>query len=246
MGEILAGSPARLHVGSYAIKENMKSSTTNLKPTLDFLAKLNKNNNRDWFNAHRADYERAREAFEIFVDALIREHGKIEDLKGVAAKDCIFRIYRDVRFSKDKSPYKTHMAAAITPGGKQSGKLGYYLHVGPDNQSFIAGGLHMPDSKQLGKFRQAIARDASKFKKVLAHKDFVKYLGTVGGDKLKTAPAGFARDHPDIEWLKLKQVLAGHQVPDKQVLAPSYVAYTVQVFKALKPFLDYLNSVLEG
>ncbi len=219
-------------------------TTIHLKPALEFLSKLKDNNNRAWFQENRAAYEQAQEAFAIFVDALIRDLGRVENLAGVSAKDCIFRIYRDVRFSKDKLPYKTNLGAEIVGGGRKSGRLGYYLHIAPRDQSMIAGGLYMPSSEQLNKFRQAIARDARKFKKITGDKQFKKYFGALEGDKLKTAPQGFARNHAEIELLKLKQVVVHHRLTDKQVLSPNLASYTVTVFKTLKPFLDYLNSII--
>ena len=216
----------------------------NLQVTLDFLGMLQAHNNREWFENNRAAYERARETFEIFVDRLIRDAGRIEDLKGVAARDCIFRIYRDVRFSKDKSPYKTNMAAMIVAGGRKSGRQGYYVHLAPHDESMIAGGLYMPSSEQIGKFRRAIARDAAPFKKIIGAREFKKYFGTLEPEKLKNAPLGFPRDHPEIELLKWKQVVVMHPLADEQVSAPDLVPYAVRVFKAMKPFLDYLNSIL--
>src|SRR5712692_5274430 len=165
----------------------MKTSI-DLKPTLDFLSQLQKNNNKAWFDQHRAAYETARSGFEDFVDDLIRGVGTFEDLGDLSAKDCVFRINRDVRFSKDKSPYKTNVGASIAPGGRKSTRLGYYIHLGPHDESMIAGGLHMPMPDQLAKFRRAIDRDANAFKKLTAHKQFVQYFGTVSGGRLSTAP----------------------------------------------------------
>ena len=216
----------------------------NLQVTLDFLGKLQAHNNREWFETNRVAYERAREEFEIFVDAVIDAYGRVEDLSGISAKDCIFRIYRDIRFSKDKSPYKTNMGAEIVPGGRKSGRLGYYVHLAPHDESMIAGGLYMPTGEQIAKFRQAITRDAVPFKKIIAGRNFKKYFGTLAPEKLKTAPLGFARDHPEIELLKWKQVVVRHQLADHQMVASNMIPYTMGVFKTMKPFLDYLNSVL--
>lgn len=217
----------------------------NLKSTLEFLSKLKNNNNRAWFQENRAAFDQAQEAFAIFVDTLIRELGKIENLAGVSAKDCIFRTYRDIRFSKDKTPYKTNMGAEIVGGGRKSGRLGYYVHVAPHDQSMVAGGLYMPSGDQIAKFRQAIGRDSKKLKKIVDAKEFKKYFGTLEGEKLKTAPQGFARDHLEIELLKLKQVVVYHRLSDEQVLASNAATRAATVFRAMKPFLDYLNDVLK-
>ena len=221
----------------------MKTSI-NLKPTLAFLGDLERNNNKAWFDKNRARYDEARGRFEDFVQALIVEIGAFENLTGVTPKDSIFRINRDIRFSKDKSPYKTHMAAAIAPGGRKSGTMGYYLHIGPRNQSMLGGGVHMPEPEQLARWREAVDRDAAKLNQVLDNKEFVRYYGALEGERLKSAPKGFPPDHPQIELLKLKQFATMHALTDKEVLAPDVVTSTVKAFTALKPFLDYLNSIL--
>src|SRR5689334_1807188 len=159
-----------------------------LKPVLDFLSDLKRHNNKAWFEEHRAAYETARTHFENFVDQLISEYGGLENLGSITAKDCIMRIYRDTRFSKDKSPYKTNMSATIAPGGKKSIRQGYYLHIQPDNGTLIAGGLYMPTPEQLAGFRATIDRDAAPFKRILDSKAFKKYFGTLEGEKVKTVP----------------------------------------------------------
>jgi len=191
-------------------------NNVDIKPVLDFLSGLKEHNDKSWFEEHRADYELARERFESFVDKLILAYGSIEDFGGITAKDCVMRIYRDTRFSKDKSPYKTNMGASLAPGGKKSTSLGYHLHLQPDNQSLIAGGLYMPSPEQLAKFRKAIDQDAAPFKAILNDKEFKKYFGSVEGEKVKTAPQGY-----------------------------SGAEHTIKVFKAMKPFLDYLNMILK-
>lgn len=220
-------------------------TSVNLKPTLAFLDDLARNNNKPWFDAHRAQYEQARAGFEEFVQLLIAEISKFDDLGMLSARECIFRINRDLRFSKDKSPYKTNMGASIAPGGKKGIRLSYYLHLMPHDQSFLGGGLHMPMPDQLAKFRRAIDRDPAPFKKIIKVKSFVEYFGKLDGEKLATAPKGYAKDHPEIELLKLKEVVAGHQLRDKDILSGDIVAETARTFRALKPFLRYLDSVLQ-
>jgi uncharacterized protein (TIGR02453 family) len=163
---------------------------------------------------------------------------------GLAAKDCVMRIYRDVRFSKDKTPYRTSMAAGIAPGGRKTTRQGYYFHLEPHDQSMIAGGLYMPEPAQLARFRAAIDQDAGAFKAIVANKDFKHYFGSVGGERLKTVPQGYARDHPEIELLRLKQVVVSHAFTDEQVLSARFAAQANRVFVAMKPFLDYLNTIL--
>jgi uncharacterized protein (TIGR02453 family) len=215
-----------------------------LKPVLDFLNGLQKNNNRTWFESNRLAYESAREQFEIFIDQVIVRLGSIEDLGGITAGDCVFRIYRDIRFSKDKSPYKRSMAASIGPGGKKSKRLAYYLHIEPPDASVIAGGLYAPDPAQITRFREAIDRNAGPFKQVVKDKSFKQIFGAVEGEKLKTAPRGYERDHPEIEWLRLKEVVAVHHLTDALVLSPKFSDHVVDAFTTMKPFLDYLNSVI--
>lgn|SRR5574341_1559662 len=215
-----------------------------LKPTLEFLRDLKQNNNKAWFEKNRKSYQRAKESFEVFIDQFIDEFRPTEDFGGLSAKDCTFRINRDMRFSKDKSPYKTNMAADVARGGRRSETLGYYFHVAPKGESMIAGGLYMPTSEQLTKVRKAIARDANRLKKIINGKEFIRYFGSMEGEKLKMAPSGYAKDHPEIELLKFKQFLAAHPFPDQEVLSPDFLTNTIQVARALKPFLDYLNSVL--
>lgn len=219
------------------------SSSQDMKPLLTFLGSLQQNNNRPWFEEHRAAYERAKGLFEDFIDEVIVGLDRVEDMKGVTAKDCVMRIYRDLRFSKDKSPYKTHMAASIGPGGKKAYRFQYYLHIAPHGESIVAGGLHEPESAQINAFRSVIARDARKFKSIVAEKSFQHYFGGIEGEKLKTVPQGYNREHPEIELLRLKEVVAVHRLSDEAVLSPGLAAHVVKVCAAMKPFLDYLSSI---
>jgi uncharacterized protein (TIGR02453 family) len=216
-----------------------------LKSVLDFLSDLKQHNNKAWFEEHRAAYEVARTNFENFVDQLIGEYGEIEDLGGITAKDSIMRIYRDTRFSKDKSPYKTNMGATIAPGGKKSMDLGYHIHMQPHDETLIAGGLYMPTPEQLARFRMAIDQDAAPFKALLEDKEFKKYFGRLDGEKVKTVPQGYSRDHPEIELLRFKQVVIVHRLSDEMVLSPKFSTDVIKTFTAMKSFLDYLNAILK-
>ena len=215
-----------------------------LKPMFDFLSDLEQHNNKPWFEGHRVEYELARARFESFVDELILAYGGMEDFGGTTAKDCVMRIYRDTRFSKDKSPYKINMGATLAPGGKKSVRLGYHLHLQPHDQSLIAGGLYMPSPEQLARFRKAIDQDAAPFKAILTDKEFKKYFGTLEGDQLKSVPQGYSREHAEIDLLRFKQVVVVHRLSDETVLSPKFGAHTIKVFTAMKPFLDYLNMIL--
>ncbi|MCL4395667.1 MAG: DUF2461 domain-containing protein [Chloroflexi bacterium] len=220
----------------------MKSSF-DLAPALEFLRALKTHNERPWFEQHRREYERAKASFEALVDAFIAELRSIEDFGDLKADACLYRINRDVRFSKDKSPYKMHFAANVACGGRKSDMLGYYLHIAPDDASLIAGGLYMPSTAQLDAFRRAIDRRAREFKRVVGAKEFIHYFGAIEGVRLKTAPQGYARDHPEIDLLRLKQIVASHSLPDTLVTSDRLLAHVVKAGKALKPFLDYLNQV---
>ena len=219
-------------------------ASVDLKPTLTFLGDLKRNNNKAWFDANRARYEDAKGRFESFVDALITELDKFENLGGVTAKDSTFRINRDILFSKDKTPYKTNMSADIAPGGRKSGKHGYYIHLAPGGETMLAGGMYMPTPEQLSKFRAVIAADAKPLKGITGNRTFVKTFGSLDGDRLKTAPKGFPADHPEIELLKLKQLVVAHRFSDREVLAPTFIGEMTGTCKALKPFLDYLNATV--
>ena len=215
-----------------------------LKPTLDFLLVLQANNNKPWFQARRAEYEAARQCFEDYVDEFIQAFRTVEDFEDLSAKECAFRIYRDVRFAKDKSPYKPNMAASIALGGKRSLRAPYYIHIEPPNRSFLAGGIYMPTPDQLAAIRRAIDRHPAQLKAAISGKPFKKYFGALSGEKLKTPPRGYASDHPEIELLKYKQFITSYALTDKDVLSPRLVARTVEVFAALKPLLDFLNDAV--
>jgi uncharacterized protein (TIGR02453 family) len=219
-------------------------TTINLDPILSFLDDLGKHNHKAWFDKNRAAYEEARATFEQLIDHLINELRAFDNLQGLSARECVGRINRDIRFSKDKSPYKTNLGAMIAPGGRKSTRLGYHISIGPHGHSLIAGGLYMPTPEQLTKFRQAIDGDGAGLKKITRAKGFVEYFGKIEGEKLKTAPQGYDRTHPDLELLQLKQVTVVHHFPDKAVLARDFPMQAVKVCRAMKPFLDYLNDVV--
>ncbi len=219
--------------------------TFNFSPVLNFLDELGRHNARDWFEKNRPVYESARQTFDAFIDHLIDTFRSSDNLLGLTAKECVTRIYRDIRFSKDKTPYNTSLSAIIAPGGKKSTHQGYYISLAPHGQTLVAGGLHMPAPEQLARFRQAIARDAAAFKSVTGNRTFIQNFGKISGERLKTAPKGYDRNHPDIDLLQLKEVTVLHYFPDQEVLSPGFPEQVVTVFRAMKPFLDYLNDVLQ-
>lgn len=212
--------------------------------TLRFLADLKANNNREWFTANKGRYTAAHAEFLAFTDALIAGIARFDP--GIAhytAKDCVFRIYRDVRFSKDKSPYKTHFGTHVTAAPKKSEihtRAGYYLHLEPGG-TFLAGGAYLPESKWLKAIRQEIAYCTEEFTGILNDQDFKKYFGGIEGEKLARPPKDYTADHPAIEWLKHKSFLASHACTDEQVLSDGFLRHSTDVFRALHPFDQFLN-----
>jgi uncharacterized protein (TIGR02453 family) len=220
-------------------------STLTLEPILGFLNELSQNNNKVWFESHRTTYASARNTFEQLINDLIDEFRVSDQLQDLSAKDCIARIYRDIRFSKDKSPYKTNMAAIIGPGGWKPTQLGYYISIAPRGQSMVAGGLYNPTSEQLNRFRQAIDRNPSIFKKLTHAKNFVETFGEVQGERLKSAPKGYDPSHPEIALLQLKQITVVRSFSDTEVLTQDFSGQVASTCRTMKPFLDYLNDIVQ-
>jgi uncharacterized protein (TIGR02453 family) len=218
--------------------------TPDAQSILDFMRALRDNNSRDWFEANRPRYEAARADFLSIVGDLLGRFDAVDDLGSIALKDCVFRINRDLRFSKDKTPYKTAMTALLGSRGRKSGARSYYFHLEPDGRSMLAGGLYDPSSAQLYKVRSAIALDAKPLKRIIARPEFVRYFGSLSGESLKTAPQGFEKDHPAIELLRLKQFVAIHGMSDKEVVASDLVSNALEAFAAMKSFLVYLEKTL--
>jgi uncharacterized protein (TIGR02453 family) len=224
--------------------ESTMPATFNFLPILNFLDNLSQNNEKTWFDSHRADYETARKIFNDFIDHLIDEFRLSDHLQALSAKDCVTRIYRDIRFTRDKSPYQTNFSAIIAPGGKKSPEQGYYVSIQPHDQSMVAGGLYMPSPEQLDRFRQVIARNAAPFKAITSDKAFVEQFGKIEGERLKTAPKGYDRAHPEIELLRLKQVTIIHHASDQEVLAADFPGIVLTACRTMKPFLKYLADVV--
>jgi uncharacterized protein (TIGR02453 family) len=214
------------------------------KSTLDFLTSIKCNNNRDWFIANRPMYLDAKDNFESFVQEIINNLIVIEPImKGLEAKSCVFRINRDIRFSNDKSPYKSHFGAFIVQGGKKNVDkfAGYYFHIEP-GKSMMAGGAYTPPGPWLSAIREKISDNADEFIKIINTKDFIKYFGSIDGEKLKTVPKGYSKDHPHIELLKYKSYLVVNEAADKLVLGNNFMDHVINAFKAMKPLNEYLNN----
>ena len=216
------------------------------KSTLDFLKKLKKNNNRSWFEKNKHHYLEAKEDIEDTVQHLITEFSKFApELKELKAKKCVFRIYRDVRFSKDKRPYKANLGAGLNQGGKKVHSPGFYIHFEPGN-SFIAGGIWMPEPPELSSIRQEIDYNAKDFLKIIKNNTFKKYFKTLDqDDKLKTVPKGYDKTHPQIEFLKLKSFLVLHHFTDKQIMARSAVKDIAKIAKEIRPLNQFLKKAMD-
>ena len=218
-----------------------------LQIILDFLKKLTENNNREWFNANKDFYLKARKKFEELVTILIPKIGEFdEDVKYLTPSECIFRIYRDVRFSPDKSPYKTHFGAYIAPrGGRKSILGGYYIHLESGN-NMLGGGIYCPEPDALKKIRHSIFENYDELEEILNAPQFISVYGKMYSDEcLKKAPAGFPADFKGIEYLKFKHFLAGHFLTDSALLKEDMTVYAPKVFKAMLPFNRFFNEILK-
>ena len=218
------------------------------KSTIDFLKQLGKNNNKQWFDANKEKYLAAKSDVDSFVSKAIKAFSTFDkSLASLKAKDCVFRIYRDVRFSKDKRPYKTNMGASINHGGKKMEVAGYYLHIEP-GKSFIAGGRWMPSGDHLKKIRQEIDYNGKSFHKIIEDKNFKKQFGGLDmSDEYRLArpPKGYDKSHKDIEILKLNSYLVWREFSDKEVTANEFLKELTASAKIMKPFLVFLNTAID-
>lgn len=212
--------------------------------TFDFLTDLAKNNNREWFHSQKKRYETIKKEHELIVGKLIEEIGEFEDLTGVQVKDSSYRINRDVRFSSDKSPYKTWLASSYGKGGKKSIHHDYYLHIQPNGQSGIAGGMYAPTSEQLAKFRQEVDYNPQEFKDIILNPTFVANFGYLKGTELKSMPKGYPKDHPEIAILRKTQCYVWHSFTDAEVMSANFTQKVSEICRVMKPFLDWLNQVI--
>jgi uncharacterized protein (TIGR02453 family) len=216
-----------------------------IKNALTFLSKLKRNNRKEWFDKNKPGYLEIKGEFEELVGKFIKELGKADDsVKALEAKNCLFRIYKDVRFSKDKTPYKTHIGAYIAQDGRKSEYAGYYLHIEP-GASFLAGGIWMPEADVLKGIRQEIDYNSKDFLKVIRNTTFKKYFGDIQGEKLSRNPKEYSSDHPQIEYLKFKSFNVVHELTDKKVTASDFVKSSVTIYKAMKPLNDFLNAAVK-
>lgn len=208
------------------------------KKAFTFLQNLDQNNNRDWFNEHKPEFKVIEEEMkQIYNELLLKmqSHDKIEKLK-------VFRIYRDIRFSKNKTPYKTHLGASFTRV-KPNLRGGYYLHITP-NGTFIAAGFWNPEREDLLRIRKEFEIDSSEIREILNNNKFKQNWGELEGEELKTAPKGFDKEHENIDLIRKKQFVFTKKYTDEEVLSPDFINEVNDMFKAIRPFFDYMTEVL--
>jgi uncharacterized protein (TIGR02453 family) len=213
---------------------------------IQFLKRLKRNNNRPWFEEHKAEYESlVKLPMQSFIAALRPYFEKFAPEYDVNPKRSIFRVYRDARFSRDKTPYKTHVAAHFVLRGKPKGieGSGYYLHIEP-GEVFIGGGIYMPDGDQIKKIRRAIAEQPDRFLSTIDDKKFKKRFGELEGDKLKRVPSGYDPEHPLAEWLKFKQFFVGAEWPESVCYKRLFVEEVVKAFEEVTPLVRFLNKAM--
>ena len=208
------------------------------KTSFQFLNDLKKNNNRDWFSNHKEGYLQAQQnAKNIFeeIHVNLQKHDEIEKSK-------MMRIYRDVRFSKDKTPYKAHFANSFSRLGKEL-RGGYFLRIRP-GESFLAGGFWEPNKEDLLRIRKELEMDTSEIREIISAPSFVKYFGKLEGVSLKTAPRGFDKEHPNMDLIRMKQFIVTRYFTDEEVLQPNFLEEIDKSYKAMRPYFDYMGEIL--
>lgn len=209
------------------------------KYNIKFLKDLKSNNDRDWFAENKADYEKHQANLVEVADELLANLSKHDNIDTPSGKKSVMRVYRDVRFSKDKSPYKTYTGF----GFKRATQLlrgGYYINIEPGN-SFVGGGFWGPNKDDLLKIRKGIETDEAEFREILGSKEFKSVFGELKGDQLKTCPKGFDKESPVVDLLRYKQYLLMKEFSDAEVLSPNFLKEADKTFKAMRPFFDLMS-----
>nr|WP_297783910.1 DUF2461 domain-containing protein [uncultured Allomuricauda sp.] len=216
----------------------MGENITISKKVFVFLNELKNNNNRDWFEAHKPEFKKHQSEVKSFLEAAklnLNHHDEIEKMK-------LFRIYRDVRFSKDKTPYKTHFAGFFSRLGAHL-RGGYYIHIKP-GESFLGAGFWAPNKEDLFRIRKELEMDADEFREVINQKELKTVWGTLRGEELKTAPKGFDKEHPNIDLIRKKQFVFTRQLSDDEVLSPSFLNQADESYRAIRPYFDLMSDIL--
>lgn len=215
-----------------------------LRPTLEFLAQLKENNHKEWFDSHRKTYESCRKTFMELTQNIIDGIAQFdEELTGVEAKQCVFRINRDIRFSKDKTPYKTNFGALLGPQGKKSEGTGYYIHLSPDD-NFVGGGMYKPQPDKLAAVRQEIDYNPGPLEELINDPEFRESFGEIHGERLKTAPKGYAKDHPHIKLLQLKSFYVLKRYDDQAVASNGFFDQAMDTYQKAFRFNQYLKQAI--
>lgn len=210
--------------------------------TLDFLRDLSQHNVREWFQEHKHRYEAARENMIEVTENLHDAMSEVDNLEIMEGKKMVFRIYRDVRFSKNKAPYKDHLSGFLKRATDQL-RGGYYFEVKP-GASFQGGGFWGPNKEDLMRIRTAIADDDQPLREIISDPTFIRLFGELKGDQLKTAPRGFPKDHPAVDLLRYKQFLVYRTFTDEEILSESFVDLLVEGYVGMRLFFDYMSEVL--
>lgn len=216
-----------------------------MQELLDFLKELRTHNNRDWFQANKPRYESLRQEFVITVSKLLSLLSEVdEDLKALQPQDCIYRIYRDIRFSPDKTPYKTYFSAYMARGGRKSPRAGYYLHIEPGNV-LLSGGIWCPESRLLKALRQAIYDNLDEWRSIVEAPVFKTVYPVFDGEVLKTVPRPFPKEGDHSSWMKRKDYTVLGRVPDNFLLQTDWVGQAAEKLLLLKPMNDFLNYTVD-
>ena len=222
-----------------------------MKTVISFLGELIANNHREWFDANKQYYREAQNEFDRFVEHLITEIRLFDPTIGtIAAKDCTYRIYRDVRFSNDKTPYKNHFGAYIAQGGRKSRLGGYYFHIEPANAGYLnnsmwAGGIYCPDAQTLKAIRTDIYENTEEYKSIIQCATFKETFKWFDGNMLTTAPKGFPKDFKDIELIKRKDYTYYKNMDEQTLLGDRLLEESIRVFKLMLPFNRFMNRAIE-
>lgn len=217
----------------------------NISFIFQYLKELYENNNRQWFNEHKEDYQKARLNFESLISSLINRIALFDDsVKGIQPQDCLYRIYRDTRFSLDKTPYKTHMGGYVNAKGKKSVHCGYYVHIENGNCLLAGGSLCYPPFI-LKALRQSVYDNIDEFRNIVEDPQFKQYFPVIGETFLKTAPKGFPKDFEYLDYLKCKEYTCTCYLSDNVFLAPDFLDKAEDIFRQLKRFADFVNFTID-
>lgn len=212
-----------------------------------FLRALRENNYREWYHQNKEFYKNAKTAVEDFLNTLIAELTLLNPrLKGLQAKDTMFRIFRDVRFKKDKTPYKTFFDAVIAPGGRKSSLPGFYIHLEPGS-SLVGGGLYCPPKEILDAVRKEMYYNGDQLRNIVDSADFKQWYGQIQtlGHELKRLPKGYPKDSPNPDLLKMKTMVSLHEVSGDLLQSSEAIPYLIEAYKVIQPFHDYITEAVE-